>query len=542
MIRCNEYTERIKKVVFHFLLLLALQNYVQAQDSTCILWYPPVQLTDSTYSAYTPEIALTGDDSIHVSWWEGEGLQHRLPYIRSVNGGENWEVVLDLAIDSMLFPEPFARRRITTGAQSVYIFSAGEFDPPSEIAMSKSTDGGTTWTTTRVGPDSAAGIYSATSMGDTLTVVYSPYYNGFVREPMLIYSTDGGVVWQQLLDTLDGWTQTAYTPGVLHLTRRYVNSGDIELLYKQSYDVGNTFPDSMILSTVDGLGSYESDIASVINDTGSVLFLVWRDAVECAAFIGCTIIGRESHDGGLTWSDPMTLTDLPDGMVPAVALNKEGMVAASWGRDATIDQTIHVVVRFRKTPNSPWTQIMDVTPNTDYAGNSSIAVSSKAIHVVWEELVGGSLGTYRIFYRKGIILNQSSTIPYEKGWNLVSLPFQTDSVYDLPSMYSFDGEYHEADTMKFGVGYWAKLDGMPIAYSGEEITADTIDVKAGWNIIGSLSCPIHIGSVISNPPGIIGSPWFEYNNLHYNTVEILEPGRGYWVKVKKNGQMILRGN
>jgi len=74
---------------------------------------------------------------------------------------------------------------------------------------------------------------------------------------------------------------------------------------------------------------------------------------------------------------------------------------------------------------------------------------------------------------------------------------------------------------------------------GLELVNDTVNVTAGWNMIGSLTASISVGNIGSNPGGIITSNFFRYNGSYQNSTTI-EPGLGYWVKVSQAGQLILR--
>jgi hypothetical protein len=51
------------------LLYLSQSQSLRAQDTVNgVLWYPPIQLSESAYNAFIPSIALSGDDTIHFTW------------------------------------------------------------------------------------------------------------------------------------------------------------------------------------------------------------------------------------------------------------------------------------------------------------------------------------------------------------------------------------------------------------------------------------------------------------------------------------------
>ncbi len=136
-----------------------------------------------------------------------------------------------------------------------------------------------------------------------------------------------------------------------------------------------------------------------------------------------------------------------------------------------------------------------------------------------------------------------------KGWNLVSLPMEMidswkNSVFPgaISSAYSFLENYLIEDTLRKGNGYWLKFNSArEYIFEGDEIKSDTIYVKAGWNLIGSISQPVGVNTIITEPENIISSVFYGYDS-GYKAVQIIMPGQGYWVKIKQNGKLILKMN
>lgn len=132
------------------------------------------------------------------------------------------------------------------------------------------------------------------------------------------------------------------------------------------------------------------------------------------------------------------------------------------------------------------------------------------------------------------------------GWNLLSVPFRVadprvSEVYPSAASHAFSyrGSYLIKDTLVIGQGYWVKFaspQSFPI--SGDTVSADTISVFPGWNLVGSISTQVPVSSIISNPPGIAASHFYRYAT-GYQVSDTISPGRGYWVKVKEAGELIL---
>ena len=132
-------------------------------------------------------------------------------------------------------------------------------------------------------------------------------------------------------------------------------------------------------------------------------------------------------------------------------------------------------------------------------------------------------------------------------WNMVSLPLKVQDAHYLtifPDAISHPFEYCadcQDDTLRLGKSYWIKFaSAKSYIINGEEIQSILIDVSAGWNMIGSISYPIPVSSIKSDPPGIIISDFFEYNaSPGYEKADTIIPGSGYWVKVNQAGRLIL---
>ncbi|MDI6765378.1 MAG: T9SS type A sorting domain-containing protein [Bacteroidota bacterium] len=439
---------RLILVFFLYFVLSTLQVF--SQDTTCgIVWEPAIQLTNTSYSAYMPKIALSGDDTIHVTWVE-DFSKHRLPYARCINGV--WEPVIDLIKDTLTYPYRFWSNLIVTQNQSVYLFSAGEptsqITSPREIRMHKSTDAGTSWSSPYViGSDSSNGLFSVSLYNDTITVVYAPWKSGYSKRPMMVVSTNAGETWEKRPDTLDGSTRTALTPGTLHLVRDVFVNGAQEKLYMRSFDLGNTWVDKETLSTVDGKFSHEHCIAVNFSLKGSHLFVSWRDATACAGMVGCTIMSRESYRNGNEWNSQLPLTEEPRGYDPDAAISDDDKTVVAWTSELVFVSD-HVVTRVRKHPDSSWSSIVDHTPISRVGGLQKVAITKKAVHLVWTQSVGeGSDEKFCIFYRRGVFLTTGA----KEEKNVIPDGFSLSQNYPNPFNPSTKIKYEVQSTEYFSI-------------------------------------------------------------------------------------------
>jgi hypothetical protein len=132
------------------------------------------------------------------------------------------------------------------------------------------------------------------------------------------------------------------------------------------------------------------------------------------------------------------------------------------------------------------------------------------------------------------------------GWNLLSLPAMVpdasvDGLYPtaLTPAWRFNNAYVADDTLDNGTGYWVKFaGGEALSYNGLAVARDTIDVVAGWNLVGTISTPVDATTIGSIPPGIISSEVYGYG-AGYQATATLVPGQGYWLKTTLAGKIIL---
>lgn len=142
-----------------------------------------------------------------------------------------------------------------------------------------------------------------------------------------------------------------------------------------------------------------------------------------------------------------------------------------------------------------------------------------------------------------------SPIKYPQGWKMISLPLKplVDTYWklvlapcDLWSLFDYTGNAYIAEDSLFRRrGYWLRSS-VACTYDlkGTAVLTDSFPLEEGWNLIGSLSSPVPVASITSDPPGMVTSRFFGYNGS-YVAANVLEPGEAYWVKVSQPGLLRL---
>lgn len=139
---------------------------------------------------------------------------------------------------------------------------------------------------------------------------------------------------------------------------------------------------------------------------------------------------------------------------------------------------------------------------------------------------------------------------YYVGWDLVSVPLNSfnyipNTVFPTAQyIYKYDGGYQTVNVLENGPGYWAKFiqPSQTVDFYGLPVSSISIPVNAGWNIIGTISYPVPVPSIYSNPPGIILLK-YKYiqgiGNVSLTPRDSLKAGFGYWIKTSTAGSIIL---
>ncbi|MDI6766355.1 MAG: T9SS type A sorting domain-containing protein, partial [Bacteroidota bacterium] len=138
-------------------------------------------------------------------------------------------------------------------------------------------------------------------------------------------------------------------------------------------------------------------------------------------------------------------------------------------------------------------------------------------------------------------------IQLQESWNLISVPLIVGDYKKsviFPSArsdaFGYTGSYVLVDPLKNCVGYWLKFPAAETtSITGTGFQLDTIDVSAGWNMIGPPSYPVLITDIGKIPPSITLSKFFGYKENYYEE-DTLKPGFGYWVKTSGVCKLVLK--
>ncbi len=427
----------------------------------------------------------------------------------------------------------------------------------------KSNDGGTSWSATNNNinidgnPTLSIGI---SKTNDNIVYIGTAPYN---TRAQVWKTVNGGTSWQNITGILpDRYpNDIAVDP----------NNSNIAYVAFGGFGAGHFF------KTTDG-GTSWTNITGTLPDVPGTAVMV--DPLNSNnVFAGNDIGVFISTDGGSTWNnfsdglpDAILVSDVtysPSNRSLRVATHGNGVferklpttmpsvfVTSPNGNEiweATSVETIewsplvveNVKIEYSTDNGSTWITIVDNLPSfpSSYSWNVPTTLTTSAlikISSVENPSVFDLCDANFTIYFPGAIVSEDA------GWNLVSLPVtvedtRTTTVFPtaVSSAIQFENSYIQKDSLMNGVGYWLKFNStQEVTVRGDSIHSDTIDIVEGWNIIGGISSPVSVTSIIKIPSLILSGEFYGYDHGYF-PADTIRPGKGYWVKANSNGKIIL---
>ncbi|TAK55358.1 MAG: T9SS type A sorting domain-containing protein [Bacteroidetes bacterium] len=362
--------------------------------------------------------------------------------------------------------------------------------------------------------------------------VFAGYNADDMSEGGLFYSDSSGALgtWDQILIQSGSVGNDVDVNDILVLTE----GSDTVVYIGVQYDLSSPAGWSVYRITRSGATwSATQDMSSSNTSTGTNIIVTIRDLAVNAT--GDTIYAVGTDAGT---NHPVAYYKPVGGLWTVMPLNGFPMSINAEGRAVTVgNDTVFVAV------GSDVYLIPE--GGTSWTIGYSYPVGTQINVLYFDELL---IGTSTGLYGHQVVPGPPATFSVNRGWNLVSMPMDlpnTEKSFVFPTSstlaYSFSegGGYSDEDTLEYGVGYWLKF-GNPqgIVMSGTPRISDTVDLKAGWNLIGTVSGAVPVGSIIEEPAELVESQFFGYNYGYYTT-DALEQGKGYWVKASQDGELML---
>lgn len=322
------------------------------------------------------------------------------------------------------------------------LFDLDRSDIPRHVFLAKSSDSGRNWTTTMVYRAPEDDPERVTNKGATVAVdradpryVYVGWRQGAFGEGTLksqiAASADGGETWSPPVEVSDerggDFPWLTVTPdGNLHAVTWTRVPPDLpegapdpvrELFHVSSSDRGATFSERHVIDPGNQQHEHPPVIAS--DPESGALYVAWSaqpDAMngDETYEADLELYFRASTDGGITWTDKMTLND--DGPAPAnqidpgISVAPNGRIDVAWydGRNSpaefvprTEEGSNDVYYTYSTDGGATWAENVRVSDraidrsigvwanNIDQTLNVGIASSNDAAYVAWQDTRNG---------------------------------------------------------------------------------------------------------------------------------------------------------
>ncbi len=404
-------------------------------------------------------------------------------FIRSTDGGNNWGVVQAPTNERLL--DVFM-------IDSLFAWVVGR-----NGNLMRTIDGGQSWE-----------IFNSPAATDLKGVVFTNDKNGFIigADGAIYKTTNSGTDWETVSQSFTG------TLNKIIFTHPSVG-------WAVGKDNSGVNPKGVLYTTFNGGSTWYSWYVPDLNTIG------------------------ELHSIHAT--DPYNIFMIGDGG----KFFKSTDFGQSWNSYETgFDETMYSV--FFKDVDNGWAcgQFGTIIKTTDGGATWSLEESEtsgdlQALRLVGDNLiVGGATGVYSKTVEEPV----TQTFAVNERWNLISIPmglrdYTKKNIFPTAASdaFSFEGQYIANSELQNGKGYWLKFQNTAsVDLTGYPITKQTIDVQEGWNLIGSVSSSVPVYSIVQDPAGIVESNFYGYDG-GYAIADVVEPAKGYWVKVNQAGRLVL---
>ena len=133
-------------------------------------------------------------------------------------------------------------------------------------------------------------------------------------------------------------------------------------------------------------------------------------------------------------------------------------------------------------------------------------------------------------------------VPYEAGWNLLSVPVGGDPLRlaseafpGAIAVFEFsNGTFKPVTEVSSGPGYWVLFPSSgTLAFTGPSLNELLLALQQGWNLIGGLSASVAVTDLEQDPLGLVE----QVLDADRSPAAALEPGAGYWVLAVQDGSL-----
>jgi len=308
----------------------------------------PAELRDSLgpiepHGEAPPKIAYGPDGTLYALYAVGKVVPGRrfpmssLRLARSADDGQNWSSPVTIASDSAFGTRNFHALHVA-GDGTLYVAWLESSQGKSKTFLTRSTDGGTTWSTpsladtTQSCPCCRTAI--ATAPDGSVYLAWRTVLPGNVRDVVVARSTDRGATWMAPVRVhADNWvfdgcphagpSMQVDSAGTVHIAWWTGVQGAAGTYYARSTDHGASFEKPVPL----GVAEYSAPahVQLALGPAGTVV-AVWDDGTVKTP----KVVMRFSHDGGGSFAAPTLVSAGGRAATFPVLALRDGDITIAW--------------------------------------------------------------------------------------------------------------------------------------------------------------------------------------------------------------------
>jgi len=365
-------------------------------------WTPVKRLTWNSGSSEYPAIAVDYSGHILVVWEDDTPVFPEIYFRTSTNGG--WAWLTSQRITWFSYTSQFPDIAVDSSG-NLHVVWATDAPGNFEVYYKRSTNGGSTWLTSRrMTWNDGTSEYPAVAV-DSSGYVHVVWNDDTPGNKDIYYkkSTDGGSTWlaSQRMTWNDGASEipsiAVDSLGNIHVLWADETPGNFEVFYTKSTDGGSTWRPRQRLTWNSG----SSHVPTIAFGPLSHVHVSWGDFTPG----NFEVYYKRSTNGGSTWLPSQRLTwNSGYSIWPAIGADSSGNVHVIWADETPGTREIN----YKSSTNggSTWGPIQKFTEYGGSSGPPDIAVDTSGnVYIVWDD---NPAGNAEIYYRKYVNEEEAS--------------------------------------------------------------------------------------------------------------------------------------
>ena len=330
--------------------------YFSRSTDDGVSWSQVVIISNNSGNFDYPAIGVDSAGNIDVVWTDSDNdiVKRDIYFSRSTDGGVSWSQDVLIYTYSGDYNSPGIA---VDSAGNINIVWWGGTDP-GEILLSRSTDGGLSWSQVVIIANTSGYLIEAAAAVDSagnINILWTDY--SYSDDNYMIFfsrSTDGGLSWSQAVKIhnqgvlgpesfLEYPSIAIDSEGNINVAWEDFAESDVSIYFSRSTDGGVSWSQAINIFTPGG--SYYPKIAV---DIAGNINVVWRDYVS-----GIDIYFGRSIDDGVTWSQAINVSNTSATLFscPAIAVDSAGNINIVWGEggDSTLSTPANYEIYFTRS-------------------------------------------------------------------------------------------------------------------------------------------------------------------------------------------------